>query len=74
VDDLVERLRQAVVRWSAGVTLENPELLVAAADEIERLRGLVGAVSAGPSFRQIVDGAKPLPDREKWANDMRDAM
>ena len=60
MSDIVERLR-ATGGSSEVCSLDFDGLFKEAAAEIERLRSLAGAVSAGPAFAEIV---KDLPRQE----------
>ena len=55
MSDLVERLRKAAIECEKNSYALEPigALLKEAADEIERLRSVAGAVSRGPSQREI---------------------
>ena len=66
-DEIVGRLRQVAAtsdgdpfpEWIGGPNECGPvlaHLCSAAADEIERLRAVVGAVSSGPSFAELTEG------------------
>lgn len=60
--DIVTELRDSATRVldGSGIMCEvRMELLTAAANEIEHLRSLAGAVSQGPSFAQITGMIAP---------------
>jgi hypothetical protein len=61
MSDLVERLRAAHELTCGGLTgLADAGLLLAAADEIEHLRSLLGAVSPGQSVADIKEHLRSL--------------